>query len=390
MVGQEKTANGVSSKATDLPLEIRRADMGHIRGKAAGGRMLVAAIATIIGLLGMTGLAFSQADSANNIPRSTELPIETTSDARGIFALGYLMPVGEVVTLAPTSGSRNATLMRLMVEEGDMVEAGQVLAIMDNEAQLSAQLVAAEATVTLREASLDQTKLNVAAGLAEARAELQRAQATAKLARQTYDRNEALLDRGTIPQATYDSAQAALNEALEAAASARATMTRFDSPTIDDQVDVRVAKASLIAAEAELVQARQDLSHAYIRAPIDGQIFEIHTRAGEQPDSDGILEMGGVQTMKAEIEIHDSRLGLINLGDQVEITGAALPQALNGRIAHIGTIVRPQTVIGSDPAANTDARVVLVQVELDATSNRIAARYTNLKIRARVLPNPGS
>ena len=47
-------------------------------------------------------------------------------------------------------------------------------------------------------------------------------------------------------------------------------------------------------------------------------------------------------------------------------------------------MVRRQSEIGQDPAANTDARVVEVIVKLDQPSSQIASRFTNLQVEARI------
>jgi HlyD family secretion protein len=57
---------------------------------------------------------------------------------------------------------------------------------------------------------------------------------------------------------------------------------------------------------------------------------------------------------------------------------------LLGRVARIGTIVGRQSVTADDPAANTDARVVSVIVELDQASSARAAMFAGLEVVARI------
>jgi hypothetical protein len=47
-------------------------------------------------------------------------------------------------------------------------------------------------------------------------------------------------------------------------------------------------------------------------------------------------------------------------------------------------MVGQQGLVSDDTAANTDARVITVMVELDARSSAIAARFTNLEVIARI------
>jgi HlyD family secretion protein len=46
----------------------------------------------------------------------------------------------------------------------------------------------------------------------------------------------------------------------------------------------------------------------------------------------------------------------------------------------IGLQIGRQSLLTSDPAANTDARVVKVQVKLDDGSSKLASRFTNLEV----------
>jgi HlyD family secretion protein len=68
----------------------------------------------------------------------------------------------------------------------------------------------------------------------------------------------------------------------------------------------------------------------------------------------------------------------------VELTAEALPQPLKGTVTRIGLEVGRQTVVDASPAALTDARVVEVTVSLEPDSARIAARFTNLQVTARI------
>ena len=71
-------------------------------------------------------------------------------------------------------------------------------------------------------------------------------------------------------------------------------------------------------------------------------------------------------------------------GQPVELAAVAIGQTLQGKVRSIGLMVGRQGLVSDDTAANTDARVVTVMVELDEPSSAIAARYTNLEVIARI------
>jgi HlyD family secretion protein len=53
---------------------------------------------------------------------------------------------------------------------------------------------------------------------------------------------------------------------------------------------------------------------------------------------------------------------------------------LTGKIIRIGLEVRKQQLMAASPAANTDARIVIVNVALDAESSKQASRLNGLEI----------
>jgi len=307
-----------------------------------------------------------------------------------VIGLGALIPDGDVATIAPPFGSGDARVSVLLVEEGESVTAGTTLAVLDNEAPYKAALESAEANVALREASLQQTRSSIQASLEEARANLGSAEAAARNARKDYERARSLIERGTISEAVLDHRRATSDQAARVVEQARATLSRYDTADINTQVDVVVAARNFDAAKAELTQAQRDLEKAYVRAPLTGTVLKIHVHPGEKPGAKGVMNIGNIERMTAEVEIYQTQIGDVTLGDPVEITANALPTSLRGTVSQIGLEVERQTLIDDDPAANTDARIVEVTVMLDEASSSIAARFTNLQVVATIQVGSGS
>jgi HlyD family secretion protein len=96
------------------------------------------------------------------------------------------------------------------------------------------------------------------------------------------------------------------------------------------------------------------------------------------------MQMGDTDQMMAEVEVYQDRIGAVAIGQPVELVAVAIGQTLQGRVLSIGLMVGQQGLVSDDTAANTDARVITVMVELDARSSAIAARFTNLEVIARI------
>ncbi len=312
-----------------------------------------------------------------------ERPPSAAPAAPVVVALGRLIPDNDVITVAQPFGGGDARIAALMVGEGDRVERGAVLAVLDNEASLRAALDAARAAVGVREAALAQTRAAVAASREEARASLARAQSAAESAEREFDRADELRRRSVVTEATLDQRRAVRDQARREVEAASATLSRYEGD-VALQPDVLLAARNLDAARADLARAEGDLDRAMIRAPGAGTVLTIHVRPGEKPGAKGVMNLGDLTRMTAELEVYQTQVGRVDVGDAVTVTADALPRPLTGVVTRIGLEVGRQTLTDASPAANTDARVVKVYVRLDPDSSRAARRFTNLQVRGRI------
>ncbi|WP_299363192.1 HlyD family efflux transporter periplasmic adaptor subunit [uncultured Paracoccus sp.] len=320
------------------------------------------------------------------LPPEIDLPpaVVETIVPTDVMGLARLIPRGDVITVAPPYGAGDARIATLPVAEGDRVDQGQIIATLDNRPFLESALLTARAEVAVREAALVQTRAGVAASRDEAQAALDQARAAAVEAQAEFDRTRALSQRGVATQAALDVAEANRSQATLAVAKAEATLNRFAAGDAETQPDVIVASRNLDAARAALTRAEADLARAEVRAPIAGTILSVDTRPGERPPAAGILTMGDTGQMMAEVEVYQDRIARVAPGQPVELLAMAIGQTLHGRVSRIGLTVGRQGLLPDDIAANTDARVVEVEVELDPESSAVAARYTHLEVVARI------
>ncbi|MGJ5629717.1 ABC exporter membrane fusion protein [Nostoc sp. CALU 1950] len=91
-------------------------------------------------------------------------PVAVQPVVKTVTALGRLEPNGEVIKLSATSSTEGSLLQKLLVKEGDRVQAGQVIAIMDSRDRLQASLVEAQKQVQVAKSNLDQVKAGAKQG----------------------------------------------------------------------------------------------------------------------------------------------------------------------------------------------------------------------------------
>lgn len=301
-----------------------------------------------------------------------------------VVALGRIIPLGDVISVATPSGAGDARIAEIRVSVGDVADAGDVLAVLDNLPQLQRAVASAQANLRVSEATLLQTQASNAASLREAQASLERAEASATAARADLTRTTSLFDRGVTTRADFDQIVATTTKAERDVESALATLSRYTSQSQTVQADIAVAQANREAARADLDTATQNLDRAYVRAPERGTVLDINVRTGERPPSDGIIDLGDTSQMTVEAEVYQTLIGRVTIGDPVTISAQALSQELNGVVSAIGLEIGRQSIMSDDPASNTDARVVDVIILLDKTSSQRAERFTNLETIVRI------
>lgn len=307
-----------------------------------------------------------------------------------ITALGTLLPLKDVSVLAPPYGSNDARVAQLNVQEGDYVERGQVIVVMDNIGKLEAELQSSQADVQVAQAQLAQIKTTVANNRLKAVAEVERIEANVQQAKNDLVRGNELKNTGVITQSELDrliAIEEAMSRSLD---SAKANLANYQYSDIENQADVKLAKSNVFAAKSKLNTKQQDLTSATLRAPSDGFIIAIHTRVGERPSDKGIATFGDTSQMQAKLEVYQSDVQFLQLGARVSMQSDALGERLlTGTIVRIGLEVRKQQLMAASPAANTDARIVIVNVALDADSSIQASRLNGLEIIATIqrVPN---
>jgi HlyD family secretion protein len=163
--------------------------------------------------------------------------------------------------------------------------------------------------------------------------------------------------------------------------SAQATLAQIREVRI---VDIDAAQAEVARTIANAKQAQASLAQSSVKAPQAGEVLAIHARPGEVVGNDGIVEIGQTEQMEAIAEVYQSDVGKIRRGQKTTVSSSAIAGDLTGTVSQIGSQVRRQTIVNTDPSTNIDARVVEVHVTLDRPSSQKAAKSTNLQVQVTI------
>ena len=104
-------------------------------------------------------------------------------------------------------------------------------------------------------------------------------------------------------------------------------------------------------AYAEISSLEVDLFDSKLRSPINGVILKVYTREGERPGAEGVLQVGSVHRMEALIEVYESDISRVFLGQNVSLTSenGGFSGSLKGRVNQISPRVSQRVVLATDP-----------------------------------------
>lgn len=214
-------------------------------------------------------------------------------------ASGYVVAQRKAAVASKVTGR----LVSLTVEEGSSVKKGQIIGRLENE-----DVIALEKQAQ--------------ANLSTARFNLEQAQVELNDATITYKRNQELLRHGFISQAEYDSAEARYRRSIALKES---------------------ADASVSAAKAAIELARLNVEYTFIRAPFDGVVLTKNADVGDIVTPIGaaanakaaLVTMADMKSLQAEVDVSESNLRLIKIGQPCEILLDALPDSRFSGAVHM-------------------------------------------------------
>lgn len=297
------------------------------------------------GLVGVSATTFVVSRNATPRPNVSSLtvPAQQKTVTVRITASGEIVPVKRL-NLNPKQAGR---LAALLVEQGDRVQQGQVVARMDTselEAQRQqalAELDKAQANLSLLRAGSRPEAIGQAqATVTQARAEVEAAQTRLNLARQRAQRNRSLATEGAI---TRDRLDEVLNEEKSAQANLAQAQARLNN-TIEQlnqqengprtqEIEQGVAQVS--AARAQLQEIDTRLADTVIRAPFSGIITQKNATEGDYvtPTSfaSSTSSATSIVTLASDLEVlakvPEVDIAQIKPGQDVEIRVDAFPDA---------------------------------------------------------------
>ncbi len=311
-------------------------------------------------------------------------PPEVAAEPVGVGALGRIEPTSRIRKLAPPGGFAVNRVDQLLVEEGQSVAAGQILARFADAAQKDAAVAQAEAALAEARASLARVR---AAGrpseIAAQRAHIAALAAAEEIARRNSVRSDRLVPSGAETAAAGERNRFLAARTAAERAEAEAQLETLLRPRPED---LAVAEAQVASAEAELEHARADAAMSRVVAPIAGTVLKIYARPGDQVGSDGLLDLADVDQLDVVADVFETDLPRLRVGAAAEVIVPGEPHRFAATVRELGWQVRRTTQAGTDPVAAVDSRTVEVRLTLAEDGRAALRQRLNMQVQVAIRP----
>lgn len=247
---------------------------------------------------------------------------------------------------------------KLLVQEGDRVTKGQLLAVLDS-SELSRKVESSNGSLRLLELQQQDT-------LADRQRSYESAATALKNAQKEYDDTKFLFQAGEASQSEVDSAKDRLDSAQRAL----------------DAIPSENGKAVLSAAEKQTLQnAKLDasiqaeiLEDCNIISPIDGTVTRVNTKVGrfadESETNEPMFIIENIDELQMKVFVSESDIGKVKVGQTATVTA----DILNGNSVEAEVVRISPT--GEEKSGGTGGRVIPVYIRLKEQNENLIAGIT--------------
>ncbi len=288
-------------------------------------------VAGILFLLLIISKAFGEDDDTKKVNVEK---CENRSLAESVSASGKIQPETEVKIQSQVSGE----IIALPVKEGDIVTQGQVLVRINPDIYSSA--------LNRAQAAINGAKSN----LSSARARLIQAEAQFKATELNYQRQKKLFDDGAISKAELESITSTWETSKAEVTAAKESISS--------------AEFSIESAQAGVVEASDNLKRTTILSPMNGTVTALTKELGEavlgnsMMSGDIIMKISALQTMEVNVEVNESDIVRVNVGDTANVEVDAYDdETFKGIITEISNTASNMLTSSIDQVTNFEVKI---------------------------------
>jgi HlyD family secretion protein len=330
-------------------------------------------IGLIIGILVVTGLLVIGL-ARNGFRKQTIAAGEQNQDQKGtkthhivLACPGRVEGQSDVINVG---AGADGVLTSVLVQEGQRVSAGQVIALIDCreiESQIDEARALAERArqnrIRLLRGSRPEERRKAADDTAVAAAHFKQAQSQ-------HERVVQLFKTGDVSKEELDKAARDLEVAKATLRATENQQTLVNAPSLPEEL--ARADSEVRLAEEQTRTAKARLDKCTVKAPINGMVLRTFLKAGESVSTvfpQPVISIADMSQIKVRAEVDERDIGRVHLGQSVIVLVDAYPdKKFAGRVSRVGTVMGRKKVRTGNPAEKSDRDVLEVLVDLDETA----------------------
>ena len=271
-------------------------------------RIIIISIVVLVVLL-FVGVVYAFSHGGTKIDPTKLAKVEKGDLAKSVVATGKVEPITKVEVKSKASG----IVKKLMVDAGDKVKKGQLLAQLDK-LEIQAQVEQSKASLQAAEANLKSSQ-----------ADWERAKVDAEgpevpMTKRGYERAQGMAKEGVVSQSALDDAEKEYRMAVNKQNVAKAQITVLLAKIAQSQ-------AQIAESRANLDQLEEQLSYTDIVSPIDGVILSRDVELGDAVSSilvfgssaTLVMTLGDTSSVYVKGKVDESDIGRVYLGQPARI-----------------------------------------------------------------------
>ncbi|MBE8999392.1 MULTISPECIES: ABC exporter membrane fusion protein [unclassified Nostoc] len=355
-------------------------------------------------------------------------PVETMPKIQKVAALGRLEPEAEVISLFAPLALDGDRIAKILVKEGDRVQAGQLVAILDARDRLQTAVLQAQQQVRVAQAKLAQVQAGAKVGEINAQqasverlqaqsqgdktaqqeaifrieaqwegdriaqeATIKKLEAELKNAEAEYQRYQQLYSQGAVSNSLYDSKGLTVETAKQQVDEAKAVLNRINTTASKQLSEAKAALARTNATGSKQVsEAKATLTSIAEVRPVD-------VAAAKTEVENAIATLKHAQTELAGAYIKAPMAGQIikihtRVGEKISTSGIADLAQTNQMMAvaevyqtDIGKVKLGQQAVISSQAFVGELRGTVAQIGLQVNRQNVFSNQPGENLDSRVV-----
>jgi multidrug efflux pump subunit AcrA (membrane-fusion protein) len=265
----------------------------------------------------MAGCASKPSEAAADAATPVEVATVTRGTMHKVVSAQAIIYAVNQATIVPKI---SAPVKRFLVQRGDHVRQGQLLAVLED-GDLRATSLESQQLYQQAQANLENTRAaTLPDELTKSKNDVAAAQAGLDAARKVYEKREALLKEGALAQKLVDDAKVLLVQAQSQFDTAKQHLALLESAGQPAQLKSSEAQAN--AAKAHYESSAAQSSYGEVRSPISGVVADRGVNVGDVAGSGAALfSIVDISRIVARANVPVNEAAMLRRGQSAVITG---------------------------------------------------------------------